>query len=51
MKAEEAREIAKWIAGKSAEIAYGEIVVKVVKHNGQVFSVEKMTTEKTRPEK
>jgi len=38
-----------WLTEQAERIAYGEIVVKIIKHDGQVRIIEKTVCEKERP--
>lgn len=41
--------IARWMESQSVKLPYGEISIKIIKHDDQVRQVEKSVTERERP--
>lgn len=48
MTPDQARELVEWIAKKSQALAFGEIVVKISKHEGTVRFIERTVNERVK---
>jgi len=49
MNRKDAEALVDWLMDSAAGIAYGQVSLTVIKHDGQVRLIEKTCTEKTQP--
>ncbi len=47
---QEIQQAAQWLEHEAQRIRYGEAVIRVTLHDGQVRGIERTVTEKVRPE-